>query len=177
MCKSCNYTALTGEVRLNYTPVAQAESRRRQVELQACLCNRGECEEWQRPETGAEVQQLSERFTGRREESPPSFTLFSKLQEQIVWGDTHNKWHGFSDTEPLLWGCLYMSPSHQMSSVDPPSASLFCIPVRSMSSLLPSKAEEVHTRACLCDFCIHVWLSLGSRSGYICFNSERNSEI
>lgn len=45
MCKSCNYNGLTGEVRLNYTPVGQAESMRRQVELPACLCNRGECEE------------------------------------------------------------------------------------------------------------------------------------
>lgn len=99
MCKSCNYTALTGKVRLNYTPVGQAESMRRQVELHACLCNSGECEEWQRPETGADAQQLSHRFTGTREESPTSFTLFSsELQEQIVWSDTQDKWHDVSQT-------------------------------------------------------------------------------
>lgn len=45
-----------------------------------------------------------------------------------------------------------MSPSHQSSGVDPPSASLFCIPVQSMSSLLLSKVEEIYTRACLYDF-------------------------
>lgn len=107
MCKSCNYTALTGEVRLNYTPVGQAESMRRQVELHACLCNSGECEEWQRVETGADVQRLSQRFTGRREEPPPSSTLFSnKLQEEIVWSDTHDKWHDVSQTLKHSYGAV-----------------------------------------------------------------------
>lgn len=38
-CKSCNYTAPTGEVRPNYTPVGHLEVTRRQVEPAACLRN------------------------------------------------------------------------------------------------------------------------------------------
>lgn len=44
-----------------------------------------------------------------------------------------------------------MSPSRQSSGVDPHLALLFCLPVQSMPSLLPSKVEEISTRACLYD--------------------------
>lgn len=47
-CKSCNYTARTGEFMPNYTPVGHFEVTRRQVELQACLRNTRECKEWQK---------------------------------------------------------------------------------------------------------------------------------
>lgn len=46
-----------------------------------------------------DVQCCSQRFIGRRERPPTSFTLFSnKLQVQIMWSDTHDKWHDVSQT-------------------------------------------------------------------------------
>lgn len=176
MCKSCNYTALTGEVRLNYTPVGQAESMRRQVELHACLCNRGECEEWQRPETGADAQQLSQSFTGTREESPPSFTLFSsRLQEQIVWSDTEDKWGDVSQT--LKHSCGAVCTCH------PATNQAAWILLQLHSSAFPSRVcqhfcHQRWRRFTLQQVCmilywlkqvfIHAWLSLRPRSGYIC---------
>lgn len=46
-----------------------------------------------------DVQRCSQRFTGRREGPPTSFTLFSsKLQVQLMWSYTHDKWHDVSQT-------------------------------------------------------------------------------
>lgn len=109
MCKSCNYPALRGEVRVNYTPVGQAESMRRQVELLACLCNRGECEEWQ---TAAFTE------VHRQEGAIAQFTLFSnKLQEPIVWSDTHDQWHNVSQTLKRSCGAVCTPIERCASSV------------------------------------------------------------
>lgn len=98
-----------------------------------------------------DVQRCSQRFTGRREGPPTSFTLFSsKLQVQLMWSYTHDKWHDVSQTlkHSRRGVCTFLQATNQA----PPSASLLCIPVLVMSSLLPTKVEEIYIWVILLDF-------------------------
>lgn len=173
MCKSCNYPALRGEVRVNYTPVGQAESMRRQVELFACLCNRGECEEWQ---TAAFTE------VHRQEGAIAQFTLFSnKLQEPIVLSDTHDQWHNVSQTLKRSCGAVCTPIERCASSV---SFTVLHSPPKYVNTLaIKGFLFQIYTWASWKILYlekqgfIHVWLSLGSRSMYICFNSECNSDL
>lgn len=69
-CKSCNYTAQTGEVRPNYTPVGHLEVTRRQVEPAACLRN-----------TPENVR--NDKRAGDRNGSTEAFSTGVKRQRQV----------------------------------------------------------------------------------------------
>lgn len=67
-----------------------------------------------------DIQCCSQRFTGRREEPPTSFTLFSsKLQVQIMWSDTHDNWHDVSQTlkHSRRGGCTVLQATNQAAQI------------------------------------------------------------
>lgn len=67
-----------------------------------------------------DVQRYSQRFTGRREGPPMSVTLFSsKLQVQIMWSDTHDKWHDVSQMlkHSCRGVCTFLQATNQAAQI------------------------------------------------------------